>query len=165
MIVAVASNGVIGKDSKMPWHLPSDLQHFKRVTSGHAVVMGRKTFESIGRTLPDRLNIVLSRQSPSMPQDMPPDVALATTPQAAVELAKEKGHEELFVMGGGEVYRLFEPLASRIFLTEVKATLDGDTYFAIQNPNDWHETSRTTQKAGEKDSANMDFVILEREHD
>ncbi len=127
MIVAVASNGVIGKDGKMPWHLPSDLRHFKRVTSGHAVVMGRKTFESIGRALPDRMNVVLSQR-----RDFAPDgVTVVATPEAAIKLATQQGHKELFVIGGGEVYYLFRNEITRIFLAHIHAEPEGDTHLDL----------------------------------
>lgn len=166
MIVAVATNGVIGKDGDMPWHVPSDLKHFKQTTTGHAVVMGRKTYESIiaktgGKPLPNRLNIILSRQAdyapPSVSKDVVEDVAVVETPQAAMDYAAAQGHDELFVIGGGEIYTLFEPMAVRIIKTEIHAAPEGDVHFTLAAPNDWQETDRKS-----KTNPDVDFVTLER---
>ncbi|MGC6472607.1 MAG: dihydrofolate reductase [Parvibaculales bacterium] len=157
MIVAIARNGVIGKDNQMPWRLPTDLKHFKQTTSGHAVVMGRKTFESIGRALPNRLNIVITRNVDFQAEGC----ALVTTPEAAIAAAQAAGHEELMVMGGAQIYQLFEPLAQRMVITQVQADPDGDTFYS-PDLTGWRETGRLAQAATENDSADMVFVELER---
>ncbi|MGC6476490.1 MAG: dihydrofolate reductase [Parvibaculales bacterium] len=158
MIVATAENGVIGKDNQMPWRLPSDLKHFKQTTLGHAVVMGRKTFTSIGKALPERLNIVITKN----PDFMAENCEIVASPEAALAAAKAAGYQELMVIGGGEIYKIFEPLAAQIIMTKVCASPEGDTFFALQNPDDWQETNRVEQAATEKDSADMVFITLTR---
>lgn len=156
MVVAVAENGVIGKDGDMPWRLPSDLKHFKQVTMGCPIIMGRATWDSIGRPLPGRLNIVISRAVP----DMPEGVIGVATPEAALAACGEAA--TVMIVGGGQIYRLFEPMADRVHLTEVHATPDGDTQFSLAQPADWIETDRQRFSAGENDSADYSFVTLQR---
>ncbi|MBL6761814.1 MAG: dihydrofolate reductase, partial [PS1 clade bacterium] len=150
MVVAVAENGIIGKDGDMPWRLPSDLKHFKQVTMGCPIIMGRATWDSIGRPLPGRLNIVISRTAPALPDG----VVAAATPQAALKVATEALGEavseavreaeadtrKVMIIGGGQIYKIFEAQASTIHLTQVHATPAGDTSFALQQPDDWRET-------------------------
>ena len=126
--MAVAENGIIGKDGDMPWRLPSDLKHFKQVTMGCPIIMGRLTWESIGRPLPGRVNIVISRSA----LDLPDGVVGVATPEEALVAAGDA--ETVMIIGGGQIYKLFEPQAATIHLTEVHATPDGDTSFALQNP-------------------------------
>lgn len=156
MVVAVAENGIIGKDGDMPWRLPSDLKHFKQVTMGCPIIMGRLTWQSIGRPLPGRLNIVISRNALSLP-----DGAVAVqTPQQALQAAGDV--ETVMIIGGGQIYKLFEPLAQKLHMTQVHATPTGDTSFALQDADAWHETDRQRFSAGEKDSADYSFVTLTR---
>lgn len=156
MVVAVAENGIIGKDGDMPWRLPSDLKHFKEVTIGCPIIMGRLTWESIGRPLPGRLNIVISRR----PLSLPDGVVAAQTPEAALRAAGDVA--TVMIIGGGQIYKLFEPLAEKLHMTQVHATPDGDTYFALQDDSAWQETDRQRFPAGEKDSADYSFVTLTR---
>ena len=156
MVVAVAENGTIGKNGDMPWQLPSDLKHFKQVTMGCPIIMGRRTWESIGRPLPGRLNIVISRNALALPEG----VVSVATPQAAIEAAGNA--ETVMIIGGGQIYQLFEPLADTIHLTEVHATPDGDTAFALYSPDDWQEMTRKRFSAGANDSADYSFVTLKR---
>lgn len=156
MVVAVAENGIIGKDGDMPWRLPSDLKHFKQVTMGCPIIMGRQTWESIGRPLPGRVNIVISRSA----LDLPDGVVGVATPEEALVAAGDA--ETVMIIGGGQIYKLFEPQAATIHLTEVHATPDGDTSFALQNPDDWHEAARERFSAGENDSADYSFITLKR---
>ena len=156
MVVAVAENGIIGKDGDMPWRLPSDLQHFKQVTMGCPIIMGRATWDSIGRPLPGRLNIVISRQSP----DVPEGVVAVTSPEEA--LAACAHADKVMIIGGGQIYKIFEPQADTVHLTQVHATPDGDTSFALSTPNEWHEEDRQRFSAGEKDSADYSFVTFKR---
>ena len=158
MIVAVATNGVIGKNGKMPWHLPTDLKRFKQITMGHAVVMGRKTYESIGRALPHRHNIVLSSQILNMPQG----VDCVATPEAALQAARVKNASRAMIIGGQQIYKIFEPQAQILHLTRVHAQPDGDTHFALDAPNDWHEIAHEKIPASEKDTADMSFITLAR---
>lgn len=156
MVVAVAENGIIGKDGDMPWRLPSDLKHFKQVTMGCPIIMGRQTWESIGRPLPGRVNIVISRSA----LDLPDGVVGVATPEEALVAAGDA--ETVMIIGGGQIYKLFEPQAATIHLTEVHASPDGDTSFALQNPDDWHEAARERFSAGENDSADYSFITLKR---
>ena len=156
MVVAVAENGIIGKGGDMPWRLPSDLKHFKQVTMGCPIIMGRLTWESIGRPLPGRVNIVISRSA----LDLPDGVVGVATPEEALGAAGDA--ETVMIIGGGQIYKLFEPQAATIHLTEVHATPDGDTAFALQNPDDWHEAARERFSAGENDSADYSFITLKR---
>jgi dihydrofolate reductase len=149
LIAAVAKNRVIGRAGKIPWRIPSDMALFKRLTMGHAVIMGRKTLESIGKPLAGRTNIVLTRD----PGFSRPGVIPAHSPQEALERAREAaaaeaahgpGREpstaepaEVFVAGGAEIYALFLPRADRLFITEINADIEGDELFPIIDPGDW----------------------------
>ncbi|MBK8065962.1 MAG: dihydrofolate reductase [Betaproteobacteria bacterium] len=154
MIAAVAANGVIGAGNRMPWHLPEDLRHFKAATLGHPVIMGRKTWESIGRPLPGRRNVVVSRQRDLQLQG----AQLAASLHDA--LARCADVDEVFVIGGGELYREALPLASRIVLTEIAQAFDGDTRFPALDPGAWRETTRQAQTSAE--GLRFDFVEYER---
>ena len=131
MIAAMANNRVIGKDNQMPWHLPEDLRHFKQMTLGKPVVMGRKTFESIGRPLPGRHNMVVSRQA-----DLDIEgVTCVTSFEQAKELVQ--GCEELVVIGGGQLYAELLPQADRLYLTEINLDVEGDTHFPEWDDGSW----------------------------
>lgn len=156
MVVAVAENGIIGKDGDMPWRLPSDLKHFKDVTMGCPIVMGRATWDSIGRPLPGRLNIVISRAV----LDLPEGVVGVASPEAALTACGEV--EKIMIVGGGQIYKIFEPMAAVVHLTQVHASPEGDTSFTLAAPDEWHEIERTRFSAGEKDSADYSFVTLTR---
>ncbi len=135
MIAAMANNRVIGKDNQMPWHLPEDLRHFKAMTLGKPVVMGRKTYESIGRPLPGRHNIVISRQADLLIDG----VTTVTSFEAAKQAAGEC--EELVVMGGGQLYEMLLPQADILYLTEIALDVEGDTYFPEWNDGTWQQVS------------------------
>ena len=156
LVVAVAENGVIGKDGDMPWRLPSDLKHFKQVTMGCPIIMGRATWDSIGRPLPGRLNVVISRSAP----DLPDGVVGVGTPEAAVQACGDA--ETVMIIGGGQIYKVFEPMAAKVHLTQVHATPEGDTHFALAAAADWQEVDRQRFSAGENDSADYSFVTLTR---
>lgn len=135
LVAAVGRGGVIGRDGGLPWERTGDLSHFKSVTMGHTLVMGRRTYDSIGRPLPGRTTVVVTRQ-----RDWHVDgVVTAGSLEEALRLA---GPGEVFVVGGGEIYRLAMPLADRLLLTEVDQSPDGDTFFPEVDPATWHETSR-----------------------
>lgn len=137
MIVAIGQGGVIGKDGGLPWHLPEDLRHFKAETTGHAIVMGRRTWESIGRVLPGRTSVVVSRGRPPLPEG----VLLAHDVDDAVRRAREIDPEPM-IIGGGDVYAAAMPLATRLLVTEVDLAVDGgDAYFPAI-PGDFREVSR-----------------------
>jgi len=127
----MAENGVIGRANALPWHLPNDLKRFKALTTGHSIVMGRRTFESIGRALPGRRTIVITRN----PDFSAPDVELARSLDAALELTA--GEDEVFVVGGAELYRAALPRADRLYLTLVHAEVRGDVRFPAWDPASW----------------------------
>lgn len=168
LIVAAAKNGVIGRDNQMPWHLPEDLKYFKRVTMGKPVVMGRKTYESIGRPLPGRLNIVVSRQQDWLPADElgRKSVFVVTDLDAGILAAKEaastSGVDEVMVIGGAQIYTACAGIADRVYLTEVAAELEGDAFFSLELVNDWSEKTRECYFACEKNPYDYSFVVLDR---
>lgn len=152
MIAAMAKNRVIGKDNKMPWHLPEDLRHFKAMTLGKPVVMGRKTFESIGRPLPGRHNIVISRQADLQIEG----VTCVTSFEAAKRAAGDC--EELVVIGGGQLYKQLLPQADRLYLTQINLDVDGDTFFPEWEDNEWQKTE--TQSSISADGLEYNFINL-----
>jgi len=155
MIVAVAANGVIGCDNKMPWHLSEDLKYFKRVTLGKPVVMGRKTFESIGRPLPGRPNIVITRD-PSWNAE---GVQVVHSIAQALTLAEQLADGgEVMVIGGAEIFNAAAPLAGRLYYTEVKRDYEGDAFFPKPDPTQWREVLRE-EHDGDPAYA---FLVLER---
>ncbi|GIU45729.1 type 3 dihydrofolate reductase [Shewanella algidipiscicola] len=135
MIAAMANNRVIGKDNQMPWHLPEDLRHFKAMTLGKPVVMGRKTYESIGRPLPGRHNIVISRQAGLTIEG----VTCVTSFEAALQAAGEC--DELVVIGGGQLYQALLPRADKLYLTEINLDVEGDTFFPDWNDGSWERVT------------------------
>lgn len=162
IIAAVAENGVIGRDNQLPWKLPEDLQYFKRTTLGKAIMMGRKTYDSIGRPLPGRTNIVVSRQrglalaGVRVVADVGAGLALAQALTAADNSA------ELMVIGGAEIYALCMPLAQRLYLTEVAAAVAGDAWFPDWDRDQWRESSRERHSAAGANPYDYSFVIYER---
>ncbi|EWH11861.1 dihydrofolate reductase [Catenovulum agarivorans DS-2] len=149
MIAAMTPERAIGKDNKLLWHLPNDLKFFKQNTLGKPVIMGRKTFDSIGRPLPGRLNIVISRQQ----QSPHPDVLLASSVEHALELAKQHvaTAEEIVVIGGGHIYQSMLPHANKLYITMVETSVDADTYFPQIDSNEWQLVE---QEAGIVDDKN-----------
>ncbi len=162
LMVAVAANGVIGRDNGLPWHLPEDLRHFRRTTLGKPVVMGRKTFESIGRPLPGRPNIVVT----GTPGWRAEGVTVADSVPAALKLARElaraEGADELVVIGGAMIYAAALPLAQRLYVTEVHADVEGDTWFPPVDRDDWQEIQRQELPASEDNPYAYAFVCFER---
>jgi dihydrofolate reductase len=156
LLVAATENGVIGRDNGMPWHLPDDLKHFRKLTIGKPVLMGRKTFESIGRPLPGRANLVLTRD----PHWLVPGVLTVTDLDAALALTSSS--PELVIAGGAQVYELALPLASRIYLTRIHAVIDGDTRLPDIDVGQWREISRELHPVDERHPYAMSFVTLER---
>jgi dihydrofolate reductase len=155
LLVAAADNGVIGLDNRLPWHLPDDLRHFKALTLGKPILMGRKTFSSIGKPLPDRTNLVLTRA----PEWRHPGVTAVRSLEEALELAA--GAPELVVIGGAEVYRLALPLARRIYLTRVHTSVSGDTYLPELDAG-WREVARQSHPVDARHAHAMTFLTLER---
>lgn len=162
LIAAVAEGGAIGRDGGMPWHLSSDLRHFKATTMGCPVVMGRKTYESIGRPLPGRPNIVVTRNPEFSADGVEALSDLDEALDRAAALADETGAAEVFVIGGGMLYKAALSRTDRIYFTEIHARIDGDAHFPELDPREWHEISRERHEAGEKDDHPFSFVVLER---
>lgn len=160
LVLAVAENGVIGRGNALPWDLPDDLQHFKRVTMGCPVVMGRKTFESVGRPLPGRTNIVLTRDG----NWSHPGVVTVTDIDGAIDRAEQQalldGAPALCVIGGAEIYRLFLPRADRIILTEVHGVVQGDAWFDLSALSHWREIARERFEGGSRNSHDYSVVEL-----
>lgn len=171
LLVAMSDAGVIGRNGQLPWRLSADLRRFRRLTTGHAIVMGRKTFESIGRPLPERMNIVVTRQRDFSP---PAGVVVTHDIDAALKIAREMrpvgrgnagvpGHDdEVFVVGGAEIYRQTLGMADRIYLTLVHADVAGDARFDAPNPVEWREVERTNHPADDKNEYPYSFLLLER---
>jgi dihydrofolate reductase len=156
LIVAVSDNQVIGRDNALPWHLPADLQRFKALTLGKPMLMGRRTFESIGRALPGRVGLVLTRS----PDWSAPGVRVVRSFAEAVAAAGAA--HELVVIGGAEVFRLAWPHVERIYLTRVHAELAGDTHFPVLAMREWRELERETHPADARHAYAMTFSTLER---
>lgn len=156
LVVAASTNNVIGVNGALPWHLPEDLRHFKRITMGKPMIMGRTTFEAIGRALPGRRNIVLTRQSGYSAEgcEVVPDVAAA--------LSSAGDADEIMVIGGGEIYRQFLSLAERIYLTRVQAEIAGDTLFPELDPDEWQVVRVAEYPAGDEREFGFDIEVLER---
>lgn len=162
LIAAAANNNVIGRNNELPWHLPQDLKYFKSVTLGKPVIMGRKTFESIGKPLPGRTNIVITRQSDWQHAG----VLVASSVQDALELAENFRNElgqtadEVMVIGGAEIYRHALPIADRVYLTRIEKNVDGDAYFPVLPDEQWEKAS---ELAGDLDaSLPHKFFIFQR---
>jgi dihydrofolate reductase len=158
LVAAVADNGVIGAEGGMPWHLPADLAHFKQITLGKPVLMGRLTWESIGRPLPGRRNLVLTRDH----DWQGPGAERIGSLEEAVRVADKGGAQELMVIGGAEIYRQALPRAARIHLTRVHAEPWGDTLFPELDPNEWCEVARRERMSDEHNAWDLTFVVLER---
>jgi len=157
LIVATGRSNEIGKAGKMPWHLPADLKHFKRNTLGKPVLMGRKTLEAIGRPLPERRNLVLTRDAAFQAAGCEAVTSLEAALQATA------GVPELMVIGGGEVYRLAWPKADRVYLTRIQADVEGaDTFFPKLEPGQWREVSREEHRADEKNPFDYAFLVFDR---
>ncbi|PCJ36966.1 MAG: hypothetical protein COA93_00490 [Alphaproteobacteria bacterium] len=162
LIVAVAENGVIGRDNDLPWKISSDLKYFKEKTMGKPIIMGRKTFQSIGRPLPGRVNIVITRDKTFAPEGVITAFSLEMALDVAKNLALAKGMDEVMVIGGAQIYELTLPDADRLYLTRVHGEIDGDTHFPALNPDDWLEASSEKFKRGEKDSHDYSLIVLDR---
>ena len=162
LVVAVAENGVIGWQGGLAWHQSSDLKFFRKVTMNKPLIMGRKTFESIGKPLDGRDNIVITRNSAFEA----PGILVAANLDDALGLAREKAQErgvdEISIIGGAQIYALALPRADRIYLSEIHSSPDGDTFFPEIDKAQWRETSRERHAASPKDSADFSFVVLER---
>ena len=157
LIVAVSENNTIGKDNSMIWHLPADLKYFKQITSGHHIIMGRKNYESIGRPLPDRVNVVITRQSDLELEGC----VVVQSLDEALDLAKQAGEQEAMVIGGGEIYTLALPLANKVYLTRVHHQFDGNVHFP-ELTDDWVQTTSERHSADEKNPYDYTFFVYEK---
>ncbi|WP_078546272.1 dihydrofolate reductase [Litchfieldia alkalitelluris] len=156
LLVAMDKNRLIGKDNLLPWHLPADLAYFKRVTMGHTIVMGRKTYESIGRPLPGRENIIVTR-NPSYKMD---GCTIINSIEAIKNLSDS--NDELFVIGGSEIFREVFTFADRLYITEIDDEFEGDTYFPEFSLKDWTLISKDQGKKDEKNPYDYYFCVYER---
>src|SRR5690606_5177256 len=160
-IAALSRNRVIGKNNDLPWRLPDDMKFFMETTKGHHVIMGRKNYDSLHakfKPLPHRPNIVITRQR----DFQAPGCTVMHAVEAALDLARESGETECFIIGGAEIYTLAMPYTTRLYLTEIHADVDGDTLFPELDMKDWKEVSRKHHAADDRHAYAFDFVIYDR---
>ncbi|MBL4676972.1 MAG: dihydrofolate reductase [Mucilaginibacter sp.] len=155
IIVAIAENNAIGKNNQLLWHMPNDLKHFKEITSGRTIIMGRKTFDSVGRPLPKRRNIVVTRQDIEIP-------GCEVVKSIDEGLALCAGEDEVFIGGGAEIYRQAMDKTDRIYLTIIHKEFDADTFFPEIDYSQWNEVSRERHEPDEKNPLPYSFITLER---
>jgi dihydrofolate reductase len=161
LIAALAKNRTIGKNNDLPWHLPDDMKYFMQTTSQHVVIMGRKNYQSIPekfRPLPNRTNVVVTRS----PGFHAPNCIVVNSLEAALAIGEEKKQNEVFIIGGAEIYTLGLTLANRLYLTEIDADIEGDTFFPEIDKNEWQEISRKHHDPDARHQYAFDFVIYER---
>ena len=156
IIVAMDDNHLIGKNNGLPWHLPADLAFFKKVTTGHSIVMGRKTYDSIGRPLPNRRNLVISRNTGTVIEGC----EVFNSIDSALQSAKEE--DEVLVIGGANLCQQVLAKVDRLYITHIEGEFEGDTYFPDYDANDWQEISRESHTPDEKNPYHYHFKILER---
>jgi dihydrofolate reductase len=155
-VVATSENHAIGKDNKLLWYLPADLKHFKQITTGHTVIMGRKTYDSVGKPLPNRRNIIITRQAIEIP-----GCEVVNSIQAALALCKDE--PEVFIVGGADIYKQAMHLTNRIYLSIVHKQFEADSFFPEINKDEWKEVSREDYQPDEKNLYAYSFITLERE--
>jgi len=158
LMAAMGRNRELGFGNKLPWHLPDDLKRFKEITRGHSIIMGRKTYESIGKALPERKNIVVTRNAGYQA----PGAVVVGSIEEAFKEAGNGGDEDVFVIGGGEIYKLALPYADRMYLTFVDAEIPADTYFPEFNENEWRVTDAVPHEADEKHAHRFVFKTYEK---
>lgn len=158
----MAENRAIGKNNSLPWHLSEDLKYFKRVTMGHSIIMGRKTWDSIGRALPGRTSIVVTRNPQFVAEGAKVVDSLASAIELAKEIAKSDGTEEAFVIGGAAIYEAALPHAQRFHLTRVHSKIDGDTFLTGFEESDWDEVSRDEYHQSDTSFYDYSICVLER---
>ena len=161
MIAAVADNNVIGKNNGLPWHLPDDMKYFMHTTKGHHVIMGRKNYESIPekfRPLPNRTNIVITSQSGYQA----PGCVIVHSLEEAIELCRRAKQDEIFLIGGSSVYSKGLSITDKLYITEVKAVVDGDVFFPVVNRSQWHEVSRVSHHADDRHDYAFDIVVYRK---
>ena len=158
ILAAMASNRVIGQNNALPWHLSPDLKRFKSLTMGQIIIMGRKTYESIGKPLPGRINIVISRQ----PDFSVPGATVTRSIEEALIVCSDYQDKEIFIIGGAELYEQTVAVCQRLYLTEVKQNFEGDAFFPEFDRNDWDETLREIHTLEDGSGLEYHFVVLER---
>ncbi len=157
-IVAMAENRVIGKDNEIPWYLPADLAYFKKTTLGHVVIMGRNSFISIGRALPKRTNIIITRDPYYVTSCCP----VAHSIEEALKIAQQEGEEEAFIIGGGQIFNQSVDLWDRLYLTKVHTVLDGDVFFPEINMSEWKLISDLFRAKDDKNEYDCSFKVYDR---
>lgn len=162
MIVAAAQNRVIGRENALPWYLPNDLKYFKQTTLGKPIIMGRKTYESIGKPLPGRTNIVITRQEDYQPEGVKVVHSVEEARDLAENVCLIDGQTEAMIMGGAEIYTLALPHADRLYLTEVHADVEGDAYFPEYDKSEWQEVSRENFSAEGANPYDYSFVVYDK---
>ncbi|WP_455478963.1 dihydrofolate reductase [Bartonella sp. B23] len=162
LIAAVAKNGVIGREGAMPWHLSTDLQRFKALTFGKPVIMGRKTWDSLGRLLPGRTNIVITRNRAFTAEGVVIVYSLSQACAVAKKVASQNGADAVFIIGGGEIFQQGLNIADKIFLTEILDSIEGDSFFPVLDKEKWIIVQTQYIPEGEKDSHPTRFVVYER---
>jgi len=158
IIVAITENNIIGKANGMPWHLPADLKFFREKTTGHYIVMGRKTFESIGggRPLPNRVSIIITKQKNYKAEGC----IIAHSLEEAIEIAKDQ--DELFIIGGKQIYDQALAFANKMYITRIHTSIDGDTSFPQYDDSNWEMKSYTEREADEKNAYSLSFLVFEK---
>ncbi len=161
LIAALTKNRVIGRDNSLPWHLPDDMKYFMQTTKAHHVIMGRKNYDSIPekfRPLPNRVNIVVTRQR----DFKAPACTVVHALEEGIDISRNGGQQEVFIIGGSDMYKIALPISHRLYLTEIETELDGDTYFPEFNRAEWKETSRRHHPADDRHAFAFDFVVYDR---
>ena len=158
IIVAVAKNNVIGKDNQLIWHLPEDLKRFKEITSGHTIIMGRKTFESLGRVLPNRKHIILCNDADLNINDE--NVTIVDDINRLGEYINKE--EENFIIGGATIYKLMLPKVDKLYITKINQEFDGDVYFPEISEENWKITQRVKEKKDEKNPYDYEYITYEK---
>ena len=157
-IVAAASNNVIGKNNDMPWHMPADLKHFKSITTGHHIIMGRKNYQSIGRPLPNRTNVIIT----SNRQFYVSGCKIVHSLEEALTIAHEANEREAFIIGGGSIYNLALPIIDKIYFTEIHAQIEGDVFFPALSNKLWSCVQKEFHSADEKNPYDYTFKVFVR---
>jgi len=155
IVVAISENNAIGKNNQLLWYLPADLKHFKNITTGHTVIMGRKTYDSVGKPLPNRRNIIITRQNITIE-------GCEVVKSIEDALVLSAGEEEVFIVGGAEIYKQSIHLTNRIYLTVVHQKFDADSFFPEINYDEWRETEREDHQPDEKNKLRYSFITLDR---
>lgn len=159
-IVAKAKNNVIGLNNEMPWHISEDLKYFKKITSGHTIILGRKNFESIGRPLPNRTNIIITRDKSFQCAGC----VVVHSIEIALKYAFDQNEDEVFIIGGGQIYEQTKEYWDKMYITEIDETFDGDVFFPKMDYSEWNKTSEECHTRSEKNKHNYCFNIYERKY-